>query len=109
LQKEEFGERREFIPETFVFRDQHPLEVMTWGAIGPGGWRSKLIRCPFSLNTTLFLEMLIESGIIAILNGKIGARFDLFFKKTMCLRIQERLRSSLNSVQCSIGLQRTQI
>jgi hypothetical protein len=50
------------------------------GAIGPGGWRSKLIRCSASVNTTSFLEMPIESGIIGTPNEKFG-EFGFIFQE----------------------------
>jgi hypothetical protein len=62
----------EIVPEMFIPTDQHPLKVMGWGAIGPGGWRSKLVRCPPSVNTVSYLEMLSEAGIFRKLNKKWG-------------------------------------
>jgi transposase len=54
------------IPEEFVLRIAHPIQVMIWGGIGPGGFRTELTKCPKSVNGESYIELL--SHIIPVLN-----------------------------------------
>jgi hypothetical protein len=59
--------RGHHIPEENFQQDAHPEHVMIWGAIGPGGWRSPLKRCPPSVTREAYLELLCGQGIITMM------------------------------------------
>jgi hypothetical protein len=44
---------------------------MVWEAIGPHGFRNRLIRCPPSVNGAPDTEMIYESGIIELFDRMI--------------------------------------
>jgi transposase-like protein len=54
------------IPESFIPKVAHPVQVMIWGGIGPGGFRTELIQCPKSVNGQSYIEFL--ANIIPTLN-----------------------------------------
>jgi transposase len=45
---------------------------MVWGAIGPNGWRSTLVRCSNPVNRDSYIAMLTESGVIDEMNRNFG-------------------------------------
>jgi hypothetical protein len=65
--------------EGFFVSNAHPLSVMVWGAIGPGGWRSELILCPASVNTQSYYQFLTApGGPIEQMNQAFGPRQFIF-------------------------------
>jgi transposase len=65
--------RGEFLAEGTYELELHPLHVMVWGAIGPN-YRSKLIRCPASVNGDSYRAMLDTNKVIDDLNRRFGRR-----------------------------------
>jgi transposase len=65
--------RGEMLAEGTYDLDHHPIAVMVWGAIGPN-YRSKLIRCPPSVNGVSYKEMLESNNVIEKLNARFGPR-----------------------------------
>jgi transposase len=63
--------RGELLPENTYEREQHPISVMVWGAIGPG-FRSKLVRCPPTVDGYTYIEMIAKSGVLRDLNAHFG-------------------------------------
>ena len=50
-------------PESFYWKDHHPVHVMVWGAIGPGGFRTDLVRCPPSLTAYNYCKLLADNHV----------------------------------------------
>jgi hypothetical protein len=55
------------IEQEHYIMDAHPLQVMVWGAIGPGGWRSPLIKCPESVTRDSYLQFIYQEGVITMM------------------------------------------
>jgi hypothetical protein len=51
--------------------EQHSIQVMVWGAIGPN-FRGELQRCPPSVNGESYIEMISEKCILSVLNDMFG-------------------------------------
>lgn len=64
LSKQGIWRQRGFHPPlSFYPKDHHPIHVMVWGAIGPNGFRTNLIRCPPSLNTYSYCKLLADNRV----------------------------------------------
>lgn len=52
-------------PESFYWKDHHPVHVMVWGggAIGPSCFRTDLVRCPHSLTAYNYCELLADNHV----------------------------------------------
>ena len=70
--------RGEYIPESYFEKPSHPIHVLVWGAIGPGGFRSKLVGCPQTINSVNYVKFLIEEGIVDQLNRRYGEKQFIF-------------------------------
>ena len=71
LKKPGIWRKRGFYPEeSFYIKDQKPVSVMIWGAIGPGGWKSKLIKVVGHVNSKKYIQIVDDSGVVQfILHG----------------------------------------
>jgi hypothetical protein len=49
------------IPEMFHYQESHPVSVMVFGAIGPDGYKSQLMKCPQSVSMEAYILMMIEN------------------------------------------------
>lgn len=50
-------------PSSFFMKDHHPIQVMVWGAIGPKGFRTNLIKCPDSLTAYNYCKLLADNRV----------------------------------------------
>lgn len=50
-------------PSSFFTQDHHPIQVMVWGAIGPKGFRTNLIKCPDSLTAYNYCKLLADNHV----------------------------------------------
>jgi hypothetical protein len=64
--------RGEHIPECFAPVEAHPRQIMIWGAIGPGGYRSPLIWLREAVNQLTYLQMFSEHDLIPLFLGEYG-------------------------------------
>ena len=65
--------KRGFHPqESYYVKNGHPIQVMVWGAIGPNGFRTNLVRCPPSVNTLSYCQFLAENRILYQCSSKLG-------------------------------------
>lgn len=64
LSKKGIWRQRGFHPPCSYFpKDHHPIQVMVWGAIGPNGFRTNLIRCPASLTAYSYCKLLGDNHV----------------------------------------------
>mgnify|MGYP002472070326 CR=1 FL=1 len=64
LSRQGIWRQRGFLPpSSFYQKDHHPIHVMVWGAIGPNGFRTDLIRCPPSLNAFSYCKLLADNRV----------------------------------------------
>jgi hypothetical protein len=66
------------IPESFAEKEAHPIQIMVWGGIGQGGYRTLLIRCPVSVTAESYICFLAENRVIAHMNAAFGETGYLF-------------------------------
>jgi hypothetical protein len=52
--------RGDHIPESFAEKEAHPVQVMVWGGISQGGYRTPLIRCPVSEREVTFSNKIMR-------------------------------------------------
>lgn len=70
------GECRE---SDYIDKEQHPIQVMVWGAIGLG-YKSPLLCFKSTCTQDTYMTMLTENGIIEDLDGLFG-RFEYVFQQ----------------------------
>ena len=59
-------------PEAFYVKQAHPIQVMVWGAIGPRGYRSKLVHIKGNMNSESYIKMLNDNQIFEDITAKFG-------------------------------------
>ena len=62
-------------PESFYTKIAHPVQVMVWGAIGPNGYRTKLIQCQGHVNAQKYIDLLAQNHIIDDVKAHFGENF----------------------------------
>ena len=67
--------RGNYPPGSFYTLDKHATSVMVWAGIGPGGYKTKLIRCPKRMNSEKYCEMIIQNKIVENLNSKFSNNY----------------------------------
>ena len=67
--------RGEHPPESFYTKIAHPVQVMVWGAIGPNGYRTKLIQCQGHVNAQKYIDLLAQNHIIDDVKAHFGENF----------------------------------
>lgn len=55
--------------------EQKPKTVMVWAGIGPGGYRTELLRVKGRLNSEAYCNLLINNGIVKNLNDTFGTNY----------------------------------
>ena len=55
----------DYPPESFYEKESHPTSVMIWGAIGPYGYRSQLLRFSGRVNSEYYCSQLANNRIFA--------------------------------------------
>ena len=55
--------RGQIPPEGFYEKIAHPIQVMVWGAIGKGGYRTPLIQCNGHVNAEKYIDILERNKI----------------------------------------------
>ena len=75
--EENCGEYRECLETDYVQLEQHPRQVMVWGAIGVG-YKSPLLVFEGNCNKESYISLLEENGIIPGLNALFGEREFVF-------------------------------
>lgn len=64
LSKQGIWQQWGFHPSSsFYQKDHHPIHVMVWGAIGPKGFRTDLIRYPPLLNAFSYCKLLADNRV----------------------------------------------
>ena len=57
--------KRGHIPdEAYYNKVAHPIQVIVWGAIGPNGFRTNLIRCPKSVTAEAYCRLLLGVNFV---------------------------------------------
>lgn len=65
INKRGIWRKRGFYPEEgFYIKESKPKSIMIWGAIGPYGWRSKLVRVQGHVNSQKYIQILDNSNTI---------------------------------------------
>lgn len=55
--------RGHYPPGSFKGKDPHPVHVMVWGGIGPGGYKTKLLRVNGKMNSIKYIQLLTDNEI----------------------------------------------
>ena len=65
--------KRGVLNETcFAARNKHNRGLMVWGAIGPGGYKSRLVRCSDGEDSREYIDILGKSEMLPNLDDKFG-------------------------------------
>ena len=68
--------RRGFHPQgSFAETPQKQVTLMVWGAIGPRGFRTPLIKVDGNINAYKYVETLAREGILRIIQQEFGTHF----------------------------------
>lgn len=68
--------RRGFHPEnSFAETTQKAVNVMVWGAIGPRGFRTPLIKVDGNIDAYKYVETLAKKGILGIIQHEFGRNY----------------------------------
>ena len=68
--------KRGFHPENSLYiKEQYPLRVMVWSAIGPGGFKTKLLKVNGRLNSVKYIDLVQSNGIIQEIENRFGKMY----------------------------------
>lgn len=67
--------RGHFPPGTFYTKEGHPISVMVWRGIGPGSYRTKLLRVHGKMNSIKYVDLLLSNDVFIDIEKNFGKNY----------------------------------